>query len=151
MGQNRGFDWFRQAREDLLWAQDTLKAGRYAQACFAAQQVGEKAIKSFALKRGTAEVRSHSILEIARALKWDGEIEAIAKRLDQFYISSRYPDAFPTGAPFEYFTQEQAEEALRFADRMVRIVSDAFREELESESAAVKENGKERGDARDPR
>jgi HEPN domain-containing protein len=65
MGPNRGFDWFRQSRDDLLWAKDTLKAGRFAQACFAAQQVGEKAIKALALKRSYTEVRSHSILEIA--------------------------------------------------------------------------------------
>lgn len=153
MGQNRGFDWFRQAREDLLWTEDTVRAKRYAQACFAAQQVGEKAIKALALQRGNAEVRSHSILEIARALRLNGEIEEIAKRLDQYYISSRYPDSFPTGAPFDYFTREQAEEALRFADRMVRIVSGSFREEIESETrrdAGVGEDGKERGGAEDP-
>ena len=46
MGRNRGPDWFRQARDDLLWAEDTLRAGRYAQACFVAQQVAEKAIAS---------------------------------------------------------------------------------------------------------
>jgi HEPN domain-containing protein len=166
MAQNRGYDWFRQSREDLLWTQDTLKAGRYAQACFAAQQVGEKTIKAIAFKRNNTEVRSHSILEIARALKLDGEIESIAKRLDQYYISSRYPDAFPSGAPFDFFTRDQAEEALRFARRMVEIVSESFREEIESElgksassgsasespseDTAVKGNGKEHDGAGDP-
>jgi HEPN domain-containing protein len=69
MKVNRAFDWFRQARDDLLWARDTLNSGRYAQACFTAQQVGVKAIKALALKLGYDEVRSHSILEIANALK----------------------------------------------------------------------------------
>lgn len=67
MGQDRGFDWFRQARDDLLWAEDTLRTGRFSQACFVSQQVAEKALKAVALKQGYVEVRSHSILEIARA------------------------------------------------------------------------------------
>ncbi len=143
MGPNRGFDWFRQSRDDLLWAKDTLKAGRFAQACFAAQQVGEKAIKALALKRSYTEVRSHSILEIARALKLNDEIEAIAKRLDQYYISSRYPDAFPAGAPSDFFTREQAEEAVRLAGRMVEIVSGSFGEEIASEHDQTASPGRE--------
>lgn len=125
--RNRAEDWLRQAQDDLLWAQDTLEAGRFAQACFSAQQVAEKALKSIAFQRGHTEVRSHSILQIAKSLEFDGEIENMAKRLDQYYISARYPDAFPAGAPFEYFTQDQAEEAVQFAARVVEIASDYFR------------------------
>jgi hypothetical protein len=33
--KTRAFDCFRQAQDDLLWTYDTLKAGRFAQACFA--------------------------------------------------------------------------------------------------------------------
>lgn len=119
---DRSIDWYRQAENDLLWAEDTLNAERYAQACFAAQQVAEKALKALALRRGLDEVRSHSLLEIARALRVDGEIEKIAKRLDLYYISARYPDAFPAGAPFEFFTLDQAREAVGFARRVVEIM-----------------------------
>ncbi len=132
MKKNRAFDWFRQAQNDLLWAKDTLDARRYAQACFTAQQVGEKAIKALALNRGYDEVRSHSILEIAQELDENGEIEDIAKRLDQYYISARYPDAFPAGAPFEFFSETQAEEAYGFAARIVDIISGRIGEEPES-------------------
>lgn len=120
--RNRWRDWLMQAEEDLLWARETLKNGRFSQACFAAQQVGEKAIKALALRRGNDEIRSHSIREIAAALEINGEVEAIAKRLDLYYISARYPDAFPSGAPFEYFTEDQAREAVDFAGRLVSIV-----------------------------
>ena len=133
MGHNRCFDWFRQSRGDLLWAEDTLKSGRFAQACFASQQVAQKAIEALALKRGYAEIRSHSIREIARAMGVDAEVEVIAKRLDQYYISSRYPDALPAGAPFEYFTHEQAEEAVRLGSRMLEVASGAFEDELDAE------------------
>ncbi len=122
----RAWDWLRQAEDDLLWARDTLKAGRYSQTCFAAQQVAEKALKALAFKKGYTEIRSHSILEITHALKINDEIENMGKRLDQYYISTRYPDAFPAGAPFEYFTEDQAQEAVDFAEKIVNHAKSFF-------------------------
>jgi HEPN domain-containing protein len=127
--QNRWRDWLHQAEDDYLWARDTLQAGRFAQACFTAQQVGEKALKALALKRGYDQVRSHSIREIAEALEINDELTAIARRLDLYYISARYPDAFPSGAPFQYFTREQAAEAVGFAERIIQTVRQAAGEE----------------------
>lgn len=112
----------RQAENDLLWAKDTLDQERYAQACFTAQQVGKKALKALAFKRGYDMIRSHSLREIAEALDINGEIANMAKRLDLYYISARYPDAFPSGAPFEYFTRDQAEEAVSFAEKIIAAV-----------------------------
>lgn len=112
----------RQAEDDLLWAKNTLEMERYAQACFTAQQVGEKALKSLALNLGYDSIRSHSLREIAEALEINGDIADMAKRLDLYYISARYPDAFPSGAPFEYFTRVQAEEAVSFAEKIVAAV-----------------------------
>ena len=126
MARGRADDWFRQAKNDLLWSQDTLNSRRYAQACFSAQQVGGKAIKALAFARGNDEVRSRSILEISRALDENGEIERIAMRLDQYYISARYPDAFPSGAPFEFFTSDQATEAVGFAERLIELIEERF-------------------------
>ena len=119
---NRWNDWLRQAEDDLLWAKDTLKQKRYAQACFTAQQVGEKALKALAFKLGYDMIRSHSLREIAEALDINSEISEMAKRLDLYYISARYPDAFPSGAPFEYFTHDQAEEAVTFAEKIVAAI-----------------------------
>ena len=116
---SRAPDWFRQAENDLLWADDTLAAGRFAQACFVAQQVCEKSLKALALSRGFDQVRSHSLLNIVRALGINGDLEQMARRLDQYYVTARYPDAFVEGAPFEYFTREQAEEAIGFAREFV--------------------------------
>lgn len=121
---HRAKDWFSQAQNDLLWAEDTQMAGRYAQACFVAQQVAEKALKSLALAQGYDSVRSHSILQITRSLKINGEIEMMAKRLDQYYISARYPDAYIEGAPFEYFTENQAAEAVDFARRFIKLIGE---------------------------
>jgi HEPN domain-containing protein len=113
--KNRALDWLAQAENDFLWAQETYQSRRYAQVCFICQQLSEKAIKAVAYSRDFEIIKSHSISEIAKNLKINSDIEKIAKRLDMYYISSRYPDAFPSGAPFEYFSDEQAKEAIGFA------------------------------------
>ncbi len=119
---NRAEDWLKQAESDLLWTKDTLNSGHWSQCCFVAQQTAEKAVKALALWRGADSVKSHSISEITKALGENGELERMGKRLDLYYISARYPDAFPSGAPFEYFDQEQATEAVQFAARIVELV-----------------------------
>ncbi len=121
---NRAYDWFKQAQNDLLWAEDTLKTQRWAQVCFIAQQIAEKCLKAYALFLEYDQIRSHSITQICKALKINGELENMGKKLDLYYISSRYPDAFPEGAPFEYFTEDQAAEALNFAKRISSIIAE---------------------------
>lgn len=119
---NRAYDWFRQALNDLLWAEDTLKAERFAQVCFVAQQVAEKCLKAYALYLEYDQVRSNSITQICKALQINGELETMGKKLDIYYISSRYPDAFPEGAPYEYFTKDQAVDALHAARTISAII-----------------------------
>lgn len=115
MPNTRAADWFKQAENDLQWGYDSAERGHYSQSCFIARQVAEKSLKAIAFYRGIDMVESHSLKEIAEALKINSEIDTKARRLDQYYISTCYPDAFSSGAPFEYFTSEQAEEALAFA------------------------------------
>ncbi len=112
---NRANDWLRQAEEELLWAKDALVSGRWALVCFTSQQVAEKSLKGMAIRRGAAQIKSHSVKDIAAALEIDGELDEMGRVLDQYYITTRYPDAFYSGSPFEYFTKGQAAEALRYA------------------------------------
>jgi HEPN domain-containing protein len=49
------------------------------------------------------------------------------KRWASVCFTIRYPDAFPTGAPFEYFVERQAREALGFA----RAFLDRARSEID--------------------
>lgn len=124
--KNRALDWLKQAENDLAWARDSCKDGHWAQVCFACQQIAEKALKAIALSRGALEIRSHSLVKIAEALGIDGDIERMGRRLDVYYISSRFPDAFSEGAPYEYFDRDQAEEALRFAQYFVARSAEAI-------------------------
>lgn len=111
----RGEKWLRQALDDLEWLADSLAGKHFAQSWFVAQQVAEKALKAIAYSRGTEIIKTHSILALAKALKVNGEIEKAAQVLDQYYMTTRYPDALPDGYPGEFFTPEQASEAMRLA------------------------------------
>jgi HEPN domain-containing protein len=116
MEKSRYDDWLRQAQEDLKWGKDTLGSGYFPQACFIAQQVAEKSLKALVFHRKFAGINSHSIVKIAAALDINGEILNAGKRLDQYYISTRYPDAMPDGIPSEFITGEQAREAIQLAE-----------------------------------
>lgn len=118
---NRAKDWLNQAKDDLLWAKDSHKAGHYAQTCFICQQIGEKALKSVAYFRGASVILGHSITQIANELDINGEAKKASKKLDLYYISARYPDAFPTGHPSEYIQQDQSLEAIKFAELILEI------------------------------
>lgn len=121
---NRYEDWLRQAENDLKWAEHSLAGGFFAQTCFIAQQAGEKALKAWCFFKGFDVVRTHSTFQIVKALGENGVLELNARELDIYYISARYPDAFPDGAPFEILTPEQAERALKASREIYRIVRD---------------------------
>jgi HEPN domain-containing protein len=121
---SRHADWLRQADNDLEWARHSLTGGFCAQTCFVAQQAGEKALKALCFFKGFDVVKTHSLYQIVQVLEEDGPLKECARELDLYYISGRYPDAFPGGAPFEILTQGQAEQALRAAREIFRIVSE---------------------------
>jgi HEPN domain-containing protein len=118
----RYLDWLRQAENDLSWARHSFSGGFFSQTCFIAQQSGEKILKAFCFLKGFDIVKTHSLFQIIKALGENGELEKLAKELDLYYISGRYPDAFPAGAPFEMFTSEQAERALSSAERIYLLI-----------------------------
>ncbi|WP_305043744.1 HEPN domain-containing protein [Geoalkalibacter sp.] len=119
---NRYEDWLRQAENDLDWARHSFVGGFFAQTCFIAQQAAEKALKSWCFFKGFDIVRTHSIFQIVRALGENGALEKWARELDIYYISARYPDALPAGAPFEILTPEQAQGAIRAAEGIFDLV-----------------------------
>jgi HEPN domain-containing protein len=120
----RHLDWLRQAENDLQWAEYSLKGGFYAQVCFICQQSAEKALKAYCFFKGFDTVRTHSLYRIIKELKENGQLETCARELDIYYISARYPDALPDGAPFEILTLEQAERALHSAGIIFRLINE---------------------------
>lgn len=117
--------WLQQAQSDLSWGKDSHKAKHYAQTCFIAQQVAEKALKALAYYRGFDMIKSHSVTKIAQELNINSDILKAGRRLDQYYISSRYPDALPDiGVPSDFFDADQSQEALCFAEMILKKVQE---------------------------
>ena len=110
--------WMAQSENDLQFAKMALKEGFFSQCCFISQQAAEKAVKAVHYKQGVRIVIGHSIFQLIGKLLEESLTELIenAKLLDQFYITSRYPNGIPGGSPFEVFTRKQAEEAIQGAE-----------------------------------
>lgn len=121
--QKRDVAWLKQARSDLKFARLALANEFYAQACFIAQQCAEKALKSLLFKRGAKVILTHSIAKLCQEARMNGRLLEKAKLLDQYYLSSRYPDALPDGSPCEIFTKTQAMQAVSYASAIVSKVS----------------------------
>ena len=118
--------WLRAAQDDLEAAKQLHAGGFYPQACFLCQQAGEKALKAFLYGVGIREMLSHSLLRLSRkcrqaAPEW-GLPEEAARRLDRFYIPTRYPNGLPEGTPRENFSGVDAESAMEAAKAILAEV-----------------------------
>jgi len=116
--------WLRQATDDYRFGRMALAGRFYAQACFIAQQVGEKAVKAVHYRLNRRPVIGHSVHALLKRLNARAGVTAelleLGGQLDQFYVSARYPDALPGIAPSDAFSQAQARGALRAAQRILR-------------------------------
>lgn len=54
--------WFARAEEDLLWTEASLREEVWREACFAAQQVAEKALKAFLLSKNELTPKIHDLV-----------------------------------------------------------------------------------------
>jgi len=112
---NRAGDWLAQAERDLQHARHSRDAGDYEWACFAAQQAAEKAVKAALLALG-GEGWGHSVTrllaDLAQRQTVATDLLDAARRLDKHYLPTRYPNSFPAGAPRDYYTAQEAQQAI---------------------------------------
>ncbi|MEM3446135.1 MAG: HEPN domain-containing protein [Candidatus Korarchaeum sp.] len=115
---SRVSDWLRQALRDLKHAERSIELGDYEWACFAAHQAAKKAVKALYQKLGV-EVWGHSVSRMLDSLPEEyrppEELINEAKELDRNYIPTRYPNFHSEGAPMDYYTRRDAEEAVSYA------------------------------------
>lgn len=120
--------WFTQAKDEFQDADDLRKRGRFYLALFHFQQASEKALKAYLyLKAKSVEVfYTHSIDDLlSMALEIDSDFQHVvtAKKLDQYYIPTRYPNGLPGGIPSRYYDDpKEAEEAMNLAKKVIEIV-----------------------------
>lgn len=118
----RSHDWMAQAERDLLQARSSVEGGFFEWACFIAQQAAEKAVKAL-FQRIHGEAWGHAVSGLLKSLPselmCDRELLDKAIVLDRYYIPARYPNGFERGAPMDYFTRADAEEAVAFASEII--------------------------------
>lgn len=115
--------WLAQAQSDLDFARLGLREGFFAQACFQCQQAAEKALKAIHYLGGARFVPGHSLVELLSSLpdRHPGLAALLpgARRLDQLYIPTRYPNGLPGGVPAEVFSSDQATAAIDDATKFL--------------------------------
>jgi HEPN domain-containing protein len=122
--------WFKQAEHNLKSAKSDAKDGSFDWACFKAQQAAEMAIKALIVSFGKI-VKGHSIFDLLKTLEMFGlvlteELLRCARKLDKFYIPTRYPDAIGLGSPFEGFDSEDFDLALQCCESILLFIKKEF-------------------------
>ncbi|MFQ6126990.1 MAG: HEPN domain-containing protein, partial [Candidatus Heimdallarchaeota archaeon] len=97
----------------------------YASAFFA-QQSAEKALKGFLYVKGFRALITHSVTELLEeSSNHDTTFKQFidqGKELDRHYIGSRYPNFYPRGPAYKYYTEEIAKKCLSYAESILNNV-----------------------------
>jgi HEPN domain-containing protein len=125
---NRYADWFRQAEADLRHARNALEDGDFEWSCFAAHQAAEKALKAVFQKLGM-EAWGHTLTVLIGNLpptvaRPSSTLANYARMLDKHYIPTRYPNGFASGAPTDFYTEEEAKNAVGHAEAILAFCRD---------------------------
>ncbi len=117
--------WMNEADNTLKSAEIDKKNGFFNWSCFKCQQAAEFSLKAILYGLGSTPF-GHSLTKLTSDLKnHDINVSSIltaCKKLDLHYIPSRYPNAYSTGAPFEYHDEVIAEEALNNASIIFNFI-----------------------------
>lgn len=122
--------WISMSKRTLESARGDEERGDYNWACFKAHQASEFALKALLYGIGKP-TRGHSIThllnELNNIIQVSGNIMDLGRFLDKFYVPTRYVDAWSEGMPYEYFTRNDAETAIKAAERIIKFVEDLWR------------------------
>lgn len=122
--------WIRSSRGTLSSARGDLERGDYNWACFKAHQAAEFAVKALLHGLGLPAY-GHSVSALLskapRELKAGEELIHAAKTLDKYYVPTRYPNAWAEGIPEDYYTAEDASQAIEYAGEISGWVEASWR------------------------
>lgn len=122
--------WFTMAKDEFEDADGLREAKKFYLALFHFQQAAEKALKAFLFLnvKSTEVFYTHSIDELSKmALEIDKDFKEIrpAKKLDRYYITTRYPNSLPGSVPSRYFDDPlEAKEAMKLTRSVIELVKD---------------------------
>ena len=113
--------WILNARKTLESSRIDLNSAFYNWSCFKSQQAAEYAVKAYL--RGTGQDSfGHSVSSLAGKAQFNANFINFGKTLDKYYIPTRYTDAWVEGIPGDYYTVEEAIEAIEDAEAIIQEV-----------------------------
>ena len=119
---SRHADWLRQADADLGFARHARDGHAHDWACFATHQAAEKAFRAVLMSRGT-DAWGHTVTALLGVVTGDGaaaeDLVVCAKTLDKHYIPARYPNGLDAGAPADFYTRKDSDDAIACAERLI--------------------------------
>jgi HEPN domain-containing protein len=117
--------WLVQAEEEFKDAAALAKAGRYYLSLYLCQQSAEKALKAFIYLHEEEPLFTHSVATLTvLASEIDRDFTALrdAKRLDEYYIPTRYPNGLPDGIPARHYDDpREAGHALALSEKVLAL------------------------------
>lgn len=118
----------RQAEHTLISAEGDLAQGAFDWASFKAHQAAELALKGFVRAR-THYATGHSVVKLLgeAGAQAPARLVDCARSLDKVYIPARYPDAYASGAPMDYYTHADARAAIECARAILDWLDDLAR------------------------
>ncbi len=120
--------WLTQAKDEFQDADDLRKRNRFYLALFHFQQAAGKALKAYLyLKVKSIEVfYTHSIDDLLEmTVDIDSGFKEVTqvKKLDKYYLPTRYPNGLPGSVPSRYFDDpKEAREAMELPKRVIELV-----------------------------
>ena len=124
--------WYGQGEHTLASAQRDADAADFGWACFKAQQAAEYMVKALLRAVGDPAL-GHSLVRLLETLEQRAGVTVadplrrLARTLDRHDIPARYPDAYPSGMPFEFYDAPTAAEAIQAARRLAGFVREQAR------------------------
>lgn len=117
--------WLKQADEHAAVADWNGQGSFWAPACFHYQQAAELAMKAILMLQGESNPRVHTVLGLSRrAAKYVPELKPLepnARRLDRYYVGTRYPNGLGEGTSSDYYDEMDFKEARAAAAELLRI------------------------------
>lgn len=118
--------YLKQGNHTLKSAHSDMGEGDHDWACFKSQQAAELFLKGFLRAIGTMAT-GHSITKLLDMID-EGitsvpiDVRKCSLKLDKVYIPTRYPDAYALGSPVDYYTEDDAKEAIACAKRILEFI-----------------------------
>lgn len=118
--------WMNHAKSTLKSAYSDESSRFFNWACFKAQQSAEFSAKAFLRGIGTDSF-GHSVSMLLKKGGFSDDLIQIAKKVDKYYIPTRYTDVWSEGLPEDYYTIDDAKEALECSETIISGVENRWK------------------------